>query len=152
LFPKEFTGDKAKEWGWYYEDVYLGQLWTVLTSAADQLGSEMMHLRLGGTDWVFLNSSRVVEDLLERRSSIYSSRPVFAMAGEVISHGKRPVLQPYGERWRKVRKLMHQLLTGARADTYKPMQLEESKLMLSEILQVPDKWYLHTIRFSASCL
>ena len=124
----------------------------MLTILADQLGSEMMHLRLGGTDWVFLNSSRVVEDLLERRSSIYSSRPVFAMVGEVISHGKRPVLQPYGERWRKVRKVMHQLLTGKCADTYKPMQLQESQLMLLEMLQAPDKWHLHTIRFGASCM
>ncbi|OIW35202.1 cytochrome P450 [Coniochaeta ligniaria NRRL 30616] len=129
LFPKEFTGHKAKEWG-----------------------CEMMHLRFGGTNWVFLNSSRAVEDLLEKRSSIYSSRPVFAMVGEVISRGKRPVLQPYGERWRKVRKVMHQLLTGKTADSYKHMQLEESQLMLSEMLQAPEKWHLHAIRFAASCL
>ena len=110
-----------------------------------------MHVRLGGTDWVFLNSSKAVEDLLERRSAIYSGRPVFAMVGDAISHDKRPVLQQYGERWRKVRKLMHQLLTGKSADSYKPMQLQESQLMLWEMLNAPDKWYLHTIRFSASC-
>lgn len=111
-----------------------------------------MHLQFGGTDWVFLNSSKAVEDLLERRSNIYSSRPAFAMVGEVISHGKRPVLQPYGDRWRKVRKVMHQLLTGKSADAYKPMQLQESDLMLLEMLQAPEKWYLHCIRFAASCL
>lgn len=111
-----------------------------------------MHVRLGGTDWVFLNTSKAVDDLLERRSAIYSSRPVFSMVGEVISHGKRPVLQPYGDQWRAVRKLMHQLLTGKQADAYKKMQLEESDLMLVEMLNRPEEWYLHTIRFAASCL
>ena len=118
---------------------------------ADQLGSEMMYLRLGGVDWVFLNSSRVVEDLLEKRSSIYSSRPVFAMVGEIISRMKRLVLQPYGPEWRELRKVMHILLTGRSADSYRHLGDLESRQAMWDMLHEPNNWHLHTIRFAASC-
>ncbi|KAK5328815.1 hypothetical protein LTR93_002600 [Exophiala xenobiotica] len=131
VLPKEFHGDKVKEW-------------------ADQLGTELMYLRLGGVDWVFLNSSRVVEDLMEKRSSIYSSRPVFAMVGEIMSRMKRLVLQPYSPEWRELRKVMHILLTGRSADSYRVLEDMESRQAMYEILQNPDEWYLHTIRFAAS--
>jgi hypothetical protein len=111
----------------------------------------MMYVRLGGTDWVFLNSSRVVEDLLERRSAIYSGRPVFAMVGELISRGKRLVLQGYTPEWRELRRVHHQLLIGKLCESYKPRQDLESKQAMWEMLQDPDRWYLHTIRFAASC-
>ncbi|KAI1611807.1 cytochrome P450 [Exophiala viscosa] len=131
LMPKEFHGDKAKEW-------------------ADQLGTEMMHLRLGGVDWVFLNSSRVVEDLLEKRSSIYSSRPAFVMVGEIISRMKRLVLQPYGTEWKNLRRVMHILLTGSSADSYRPLEDLESKQAMWELLHNPEEWHLSTIRYAAS--
>jgi cytochrome P450 len=110
-----------------------------------------MYLRLGGVDWVFLNSSRVVEDLMEKRSSIYSSRPVFAMVGEIMSRMKRLVLQPYSPEWRELRKVMHILLTGRSADSYRVLEDMESRQAMYEMLQNPDEWYLHTIRFAASC-
>jgi cytochrome P450 len=118
---------------------------------ANELGSEMMYVRLGGTNWIFLNSSRVVEDLLEKRSAIYSGRPVFAMVGELMSRGQRLVLQGYTQEWRELRRIHHQLLTGKAAETYKPSQELESEQALWEMLHEPEKWFLHTIRFAASC-
>lgn len=119
---------------------------------ADQLGSEMMYVRLGGTDWVFLNSSRVVNDLLEKRSAIYSGRPVFAMVSELMSRGQRLVLQGYTNEWRELRQIHHQLLTGKAAESYKPSQTLESEQALWDTLHDPKHWFLHTIRFSASCI
>jgi len=110
-----------------------------------------MYVRLGGTDWIFLNSSRVVEDLLERRSALYSGRPVFAMVGDLMSKGKRLVLQDYTPMWRELRRVHHQLLIGKPAESYKPRQVLEAKQAMWECLHDPEKWYLHTIRFSASC-
>lgn len=138
LLPKQFPGDKAKEWGVSFTHPSRSATLTrICLSTADKLGSDLMYLRLGGVDWVFLNSSRAVEDLLERRSAIYSSPPVFAMVGEVISRGKRPVLQPYGDQWRDVRKVMHSLLTGKSADAFRPMEEMESRQAMWELLHEP---------------
>jgi hypothetical protein len=42
-----------------------------LSKLADKYG-EMMTLQLGGQRWVYLNSSRVTRDILERRSAVYT--------------------------------------------------------------------------------
>ena len=66
-------------------------------------------LRIAATDLVFLNSSRVVSEIMEKRSAITSSRPPLPMVSDIVSGGKRMVMMPYNETWRKIRKLMHQV-------------------------------------------
>ena len=68
----------------------------------------MFTLYMGGVRWVFLNSSKVCEDLLEKRSAIYSSRPDFPMTQDIISGGNRIVLMKYTDRWRSLRKVISQ--------------------------------------------
>src|ERR1700721_1746400 len=45
----------------------------ILSKWAREYG-EMMTLKLGGMTWVFLNSSRVTKEILERRSGVYAFR------------------------------------------------------------------------------
>jgi len=60
---------------------------------------------MGGVKWVFLNTRKVVDDLLEKRSAIYSGRPKFPMTQDIISGGNRIVLMGYTDRWRSLRKV-----------------------------------------------
>jgi len=64
-----------------------------------------MTLYMGGVRWVFLNKKSIVDDLLDKRSAIYSSRPDFPMTGDIISGGNRIVLMKYTDRWRSLRKV-----------------------------------------------
>ena len=66
-------------------------------------------LRLASTDVVYLNSSRVVSEILEKRSAITSSRTPMPMVSDIVSGGKRMVVMPYNSTWRNIRKLMHQV-------------------------------------------
>jgi hypothetical protein len=59
---------------------------------------------------VYLNSSRVVSEILEKRSGITASRPPLPMVSDLVSGGKRMVMMPYNSTWRNIRKLMHQVL------------------------------------------
>lgn len=102
----------------------------------------MFTVKFGGTTWVFLNSSRVVTDLLERRAAVYSSRPPFPMTQDIMSGGSRIVLMLYGDRWRRTRKIMHQILSTRQKDVFQPFQDLESKNLLYDYLHKPDKWYL----------
>lgn len=76
--------------------------------------------QFGGSTWVFLNSSRVVTDLMERRAAIYNSRPPFPMTQGIMSGDSRIVLMPYNEQWRTVRKIMHQILRARALDVFMP--------------------------------
>jgi hypothetical protein len=45
---------------------------------------------------------------------------------------------------------MHQLLTAKQADTYRPFQDLESKKLIYDLLQSPEKFMLHNRRYSNS--
>ncbi|PSK59461.1 3-hydroxyphenylacetate 6-hydroxylase [Elsinoe australis] len=118
---------------------------------AEQYG-EMFTCKFGSDTWVFLNSSRVVNDLMEKRSNIYNSRPEWPMAQGIISGGSRIVAMQYNERWRKIRKIMHSILNVQQIEVYKPFQDLESKQLLWDYLKNPDKWYAANGRFANSVI
>lgn len=110
-----------------------------------------MHVQMAGTDWIFLNSSKAVNDLMEKRSAKYSGRAISPMVGDTISGNYRLVVQDYGQMWREGRKVMNMALNGAMADKFKPMSDIETRQTMYELLVKPEEWYLHFIRFTASC-
>ncbi|KAK5320481.1 hypothetical protein LTR93_006693 [Exophiala xenobiotica] len=118
---------------------------------AEKFG-EMFTCKLGSQTWVFLNSSRVVKDLMERRSAIYSSRPEWPMTQDILSGGSRIVMMGYTDRWRKLRKIMHSILNSGQTEVYKPFQDIESRHLLWDYLHNPGKWYTANGRFANSVI
>jgi len=58
-----------------------------------------MYLNAAGQPTVVLNSLKAAFDLLERRASIYSDRPRFLLAQEILGNGLLFTLMRYGERY-----------------------------------------------------
>ncbi|PNS18180.1 3-hydroxyphenylacetate 6-hydroxylase [Sphaceloma murrayae] len=114
---------------------------------ADQYG-EMFTVQLGAADWVFLNSSRVVSDIMEKKAAITSSKPEMPMAQGVMSADRRLLFMPYGDRWRELRKIMHGILNSRRMIDFSAYQDTESKQMLFEYLKSPDLWYKANQRYT----
>ncbi|EOD43786.1 putative cytochrome p450 protein [Neofusicoccum parvum UCRNP2] len=113
---------------------------------------EMFTVKFGLTTWVFLNSSKHVRALMERRANIYCSRPPFPFTGDIMSSGCRMVLMPYSERWRAVRKVMHNILSTRQRDTFKPYQDLESRHLLWDYLHHPARWFSANARYSNSVI
>jgi hypothetical protein len=72
------------------------------------------------------------------------------MTQDIVSGGGRIVLMPYGDIWRRLRRIMHQILSTRQASTYQDYQDLESKQLLWDYLHFPEKWFLHNGRFSNS--
>ncbi|KAJ0312229.1 hypothetical protein COL516b_001301 [Colletotrichum fioriniae] len=112
-------------------------------------------LILGTKVMIVLSSDRAVKDLLDKRSNIYSSRTDLYL-GNVVSGNLRVVMmelteqKQYGETWRMIRKIFHQVLHIKAAKGYVPYQDLESKQMLSGILEEPDSFVAHIRRFTTS--
>ena len=87
---------------------------------------------------------------MEKRSAIYSSRPPFPMVQDVISDNSRIVLMPYDEKWRQLRKIMHNILS--KKPLFMPFQDLESKHLLYDYLHTPKRWYDHNGRFANSVI
>ncbi|TFY71792.1 hypothetical protein EVG20_g1219 [Dentipellis fragilis] len=107
-------------------------------------------LFLGRTPVIVLGTAQAAWDLLEKRSDIYSSRPRFIMAGEILSDNMRGLMMPAGENWRKFRRVYHNGFHSRKADTYRDIQSLESKLLMFQLLHDPQNFEKHIQRYAAS--
>lgn len=113
---------------------------------------DVFYTKIGGTDYIWLSSPKVVKDLLDKKSSVYSSRSPAPFAQDVASGGKRQLFMQYGPEWRLLRKTSHSLLNMQSAIKYQPIQDYESKQLMLDLLQDPDNFYEHNRRYSSSVI
>ncbi|KAI0298398.1 cytochrome P450 [Multifurca ochricompacta] len=90
--------------------------------------------KLGTRRVVVLNNIKATTDLLDKKGDIYSSRPRLVVAHDILSGGKRGLSSPYGDHWRRWRKLQHMGMNGKIALSYREQQTLESTLLLHELL------------------
>ena len=113
---------------------------------------DIFYTKLGSSDYVWLSSPKVVKDLMDKKSAIYSSRAPLPLAQDVASAGKRQLFMQYGPEWRKIRKASHTLLNATTAIKYQPVRGFESKQLLDDFLNTPENFYEHNRRYSASVI
>lgn len=144
---------------------------------AQQYG-ELFRLRMGFQDWVFINSfappppwkvgvhrGRIdsgacspdaVKDILDRQSAATSSRLPSPVISDLLSGGLRMLLMPYCERWRKLRGLVHRLLSLRMSNKLAASLEFEAKQLLYDCLTDNDgpgggdTFYQHVRRLTVS--
>ncbi|KAI0114068.1 cytochrome protein [Nemania sp. FL0031] len=121
---------------------------TFLGELATKYG-EMATLHLGQKTWVFLNSSRVVSEIIAKRSSITNTRSPMPVSSGIVSRDRRSLILPQ-EAWTERRRVMHSLLNGSALRQYGAWQEEESTQMMAEYVFKPDMWYKHHYRYANS--
>ncbi|KDR67549.1 hypothetical protein GALMADRAFT_258204 [Galerina marginata CBS 339.88] len=125
--------------------------WKVFTALNKKYGP-IASFYQGNTLVVVLQTVKAATDLLEKRGSIYSSRPRNIMAAELMSGGMRGLSMTYGQRWRNWRSLMHAGLGIEASNGYKALQSLESKILLNDLLNEtdPKKYPAHIRRYITS--
>lgn len=113
---------------------------------------EVFYTKVGGADYIWLSSPKAVKQLMDKKSSIYSSRPPQPLAQDVASAGRRQLFMAYGPRYRTVRKISHALLNITVSTGYQPVQDLESKQLMYDLLNDPGHFYDHNRRYSASVI
>jgi cytochrome P450 len=113
---------------------------------------EIWYTRMGGSDYIWLSSPRAVKELMDKRSSIYSSRPPAPLAGDTASAGRRQLFMAYGPSYRVVRKISHSLLNITITTSYQPIQDLESKQLMYDLVHDPEHFYDHNRRYSSSVI
>ncbi|KAI0252962.1 cytochrome P450 [Lactifluus subvellereus] len=115
-------------------DMPNGAEWITYKRWGQLYGSDVLHVDVLGTHIVILNSVKAANELLERRSSLYS---------DSISIDWSIALEPYGTRWRSWRKSFHENLHPAAAHEYCPLELKAARLLLRNLLEAPGGFYEH---------
>ncbi|XP_006464041.1 hypothetical protein AGABI2DRAFT_226079 [Agaricus bisporus var. bisporus H97] len=103
------------------------------TEWAKKYKSELLYVNVFGTNIVILNSLRVINELLDKKSSIYSSRPQRVMVSELMGWSFMFATMPYGRDWRRRRSLFQRFFPTSRADAYQPQQRAKVRHLLSRL-------------------
>ncbi|KAF5364320.1 hypothetical protein D9756_000610 [Leucocoprinus leucothites] len=100
-----------------------------------------------GQPLVIINSAQVARDILDKKSAIYSDRPTLQMAGELVGWKNTLVLLPYGDRFRRYRRLFHKLIGSTAAmKQFNPIEEAEALRFLRRVLYDPDNLSMHIRR------
>ncbi|KZT20490.1 cytochrome P450 [Neolentinus lepideus HHB14362 ss-1] len=104
----------------------------------------------GTTPTILIGDPEIAVELMEKRSTKYSSRPRFVVAGDLLTENRTILFAPYGERWRAYRKALHLATMPKSVDTYRPVMEMEGKVLAHDILSKPEDWYNLIYRYTAS--
>ncbi|KAF9261358.1 cytochrome P450 [Marasmius fiardii PR-910] len=115
--------------------------WVTYNEWGKRYNSDIIHFEFAGTSTIVLNSAEAINDLLEKRSNIYSSRPRFTMVNEVIGWDWAVFAMPYGKAWNARRKLIHQEFNPKQSERYEPQTIKSVQNLLVGLLREPDDFY-----------
>ncbi|KAH6915204.1 cytochrome P450 [Coprinopsis sp. MPI-PUGE-AT-0042] len=122
------------------------QEWFTFAHWGEQYG-DICSVTVFGQPLVILNSAKAAWDMLDKKSSIYSDRPVLEMGGELVGWKNTLALLPYGDRFRRYRKLFHQLIGSSYAmSRFWPIEEDEMRRFLRRVIARPDNLSSHIRR------
>ncbi|KAJ1301800.1 hypothetical protein OPQ81_009028 [Rhizoctonia solani] len=119
-----------------------------------ELGSDIISVTIPGQVIIVLNSREAADELLNRRSSIYSDRPHIPMVSSdnLVGWGNNTGMVHYGERWRSQRKMTHEVLHRTASGERWPLVERQSRLALQRILANPEGFSAEVRRMAGSTL
>ncbi|TFK29251.1 cytochrome P450 [Coprinopsis marcescibilis] len=114
------------------------QEWLTFARWGEEWG-DICSVTVLGQPLVILNSVKTACDMLDKKSAIYSDRPVLQMGGELVGWKNTLVLIPYGDRFRRFRKLFHQLIGSPFAmKRFAPVEEFETRRFIRRLVAKPD--------------
>ncbi|KAL0958951.1 hypothetical protein HGRIS_014263 [Hohenbuehelia grisea] len=123
----------------------------VYSKWAAQYG-DLVHISVFGKHIVFVNSFQVANELFEKRSSNYSDRNKLHMINDLMGWDWSFGHMPYGERWRRHRKLFHRQFQPSVVNSFFPIHIRETHALLKRLLDTPDDMINHLRHNAASTI
>ncbi|KAF8607703.1 cytochrome P450 [Ceratobasidium sp. AG-I] len=113
----------------------------------------IVSLKIGsGTLISIAGNGSEVKQLLDKRGSVYSGRPLQQVT-EIAAHGDYVLFQQDINKWRNARKLIVQhFAPSALKSEHFALQEAESVQLLYDFLHLPEKFMLHPMRYVTSVL
>ncbi|KAF8269892.1 CyP450 monooxygenase [Lactarius quietus] len=118
--------------------------WLTYEKWGQVFGSDILHLKLFGMHLVVLNSEKASNDLLDKRSSIYSDRPQLVALTELLGMGSWAIgVFPYGNKWRTWEKAFYSHLQQSAVHRYHPNEVKATRQLLYNLLDTPQDFLKH---------
>lgn len=119
---------------------------------AKQYG-EIFSLKVGPGTSIVISSPRLIKQLVDKKSNLYSRRPPSHVGNGIISDGDHLLLMQYSDQWRTCRKLVHQYFMEQMVmKQHINVVNAEAVQMLHDLLVQPEGHMKHPKRFSNSII
>ncbi|KAF8209421.1 cytochrome P450 [Mycena galopus ATCC 62051] len=105
------------------------RMWETFSEWAGLYG-DIVYFRIIGRHFIVLNTAQAANDLLVKRSALYSDRPRFVMAGTLIGRETSLIFSPYGARLRKCRRMLHESLNLHVCSQYNGLLTDEAQYFI----------------------
>ncbi|KAK7449253.1 hypothetical protein VKT23_013398 [Stygiomarasmius scandens] len=126
------------------------QPWITFSRFGEKYGG-ITYLTVLGKHIIVLNDPKYATEMLDKKSRIYSDRPVLVMAGQLVGWDKGPALIPFCQTWSEYRRLFAQLMgTRSKIDAFNDLLYEETHTFMKHILETPNSWQDHVRRYAGA--
>ncbi|KAG2056881.1 cytochrome P450 [Suillus hirtellus] len=113
---------------------------------------DISHVEVLGRHIIVLNSVKAAIELLDKKSAVYSDRPVLTMGGELVGWKYTLGLLSYGDRFRYYRKNIHRVIgNNAAIHIFEPIEEIETHRFLKRMFAKPEQLLAH-IRHTAGAI
>lgn len=113
---------------------------------------DISHIEVLGQHIIVLNSVKTAMELLDKKSSVYSDRPVNPMCGELVGWKYALGFLSNGDRFRCYRKNIHRVIGSRSAmEVYNPLEEIETHRFLKRVFAKPEQLQAH-IRHAAGAI
>ena len=111
-----------------------------------------MSLKRGSSTILIVSDRKIVRELLDRKSSLYSRRP-FTSVSDIITQGDHMLVMDYSKTWQLMRKLSHQyFMEDVCEKQHVQVQEAEAAQLMRDYLLYPEQHMLHPKRYSNSII
>ncbi|EAU84016.2 cytochrome P450 [Coprinopsis cinerea okayama7 len=133
-------------------DMPSSQEWLTFAEWGRKWG-DITSISIFGQEMIVINSMKAAVDMLDKKSLIYSDRPVIEMGGELVGWKDSLALLPYGDRFRRFRKMFHQLIgTHSSMSNFLSVEEEETREFLKGLLRDPTSFVQHIRRTAGAII
>ncbi|VDB87877.1 unnamed protein product [Peniophora sp. CBMAI 1063] len=122
--------------------------WLRFSAWREEQYGDIFSLNAAGQPVVVLSSPKVASELLDYRASIYSDRPRWIVASDILTRGLFLPFMPWNDAWHRMRKAAHESLYPVQK--LHEYQATEALLLARSALQNPVLWDKYIRRSAAS--
>ncbi|KAH9056472.1 cytochrome P450 [Lactarius vividus] len=126
--------------------------WLASSQRMDEYGDIMMYVSALGKGVLVINTPRVAIDLLEKRSNIYSDRQRYICAGEFSTKNLILSMTPYGNLWRRFRRVAVEGFSKSAAKHFHVTQGREALMLALALMKSPSTLRSHLQRHALSIM
>lgn len=123
--------------------------WRVYKDWSDHFESDLVHVKVLGTDMIIVNSHDAAVELFKRRSAIYSDRPPMPMTNDLAGLFWHFVFMRNDKGLREHRALFSKEYNPTHTKNVRPLQLKWSRTLLRNLLDSPQDFFQHVQHMSS---